>query len=94
MAILDFPIPHLYEKYFTPAVAALLRSRARSETCMQLGMACAGSFYTAICFLPLSEPSVPFTVIGTVAVIFMVAGVAIQWRSQRAVLATVRGDTP
>lgn len=91
MAFLDFHVPYLYEKYFTPAVAALLRSRFRSETCMQLGMACGGSFVTAICFIDPAEPSVPFTVIGTVAVILVVAGVAIQWRSQRAFLAA-RGE--
>jgi len=89
---MDFTIPRLRARYFPPAVAALLHSRVYSETCMQIGMACFGSFVTAGFLSSPADPPVPFLVIGTVAGIFVVAGVAIQWRSNRAFLATVRGD--
>lgn len=89
--VMSLNIPRLRARYFPPAVAALLHSRVYSETCMQIGMAGFGSFITAGYFSSPADPPVPFLVIGTVAVIFVVAGVAIQWRSHRAFLAA-RGE--
>lgn len=86
---MDFTLPYMRARYFTPAVAALLQARNLSEGLMLICAVGSGSLVTAEYFSSPAEPPAPFLVIGVVSVVCMFAALAIQWRAQQAFIATV-----